>query len=137
MKTRLATAQDSTSVIALWQACGLTRPWNDPQHDFKFAVEGPSSCVLVLESGEQIVATVMVGHDGHRGAVYYLAVMPDQQRKGFGKLIHEAAVNWLRSKAVWKINLMFRNGNTQVKGFYETLGYEINEVVSLGKRIDG
>jgi hypothetical protein len=69
------------AVVALWQAVGLTRPWNDPLADLRRACDGPASAVLVGVSGDRVVATVMVGHDGHRGWVYYLAVAPHARRQ--------------------------------------------------------
>ena len=68
--------RDVEAVVALWQACGLTRPWNDPYKDIAFARAGRDSTVLVLERGGAIIATVMAGHDGHRGMLYYVAVEP-------------------------------------------------------------
>ena len=127
---------DGAAVIALWESCGLTRPWNDPRKDINFAKQNSSSEILVGEESGEIVASVMVGHDGHRGAIYYLAVSPQRQRQGLGKAIHDAAIAWLQSLGVWKINLMVRLENTQVVSFYEKLGYRPNQVVSLARTID-
>ena len=77
-----AQAEDAEAVIALWRACGLTRPWNDPAADFARAVEGPTSAVLLRREGDALAASVMVGFDGHRGWVYYLAVAPGRRRAG-------------------------------------------------------
>ena len=75
MDVRELTAADRPSATALWSEVGLTRPWNDPGADFDRAVAGPTSCVLgAFDDG--LAATSMVGHDGHRGWVYYLAVDP-------------------------------------------------------------
>ena len=124
------------AVIALWHACQLTRPWNDPERDLRFALKGPASTVLVGKVDGVLMASVMAGHDGHRGALYYLSVSPERQGKGLGRAIHDAAVSWLREHGVWKINLMVRSDNDQVKGFYEALGYDTNDVLSFGKRVD-
>ena len=127
---------DVVAVISLWESCGLTKPWNDPDKDIRFAKQSQNSKVLVGEDGGQIVASVMVGHDGHRGAIYYLAVSPQHQRQGLGRAIHDAAIAWLRSVGVWKINLMVRLENTQVVSFYAKLGYSPNKVVSLARQIE-
>jgi ribosomal protein S18 acetylase RimI-like enzyme len=127
---------DVQSIVSLWQACGLTRPWNDPHKDIQFAMAGETSTILVGKAEGRIMASVMVGHDGHRGVWYYLAVDPMFQKRGFGRILHNAAVDWLKTRGVWKINLMVRAENKTVSGFYEALGYEINPVASLGKRID-
>ncbi len=132
----IATAGDKHAVIALWQACGLTRPWNDPDADFDFALAGPASTVLVLREDGRIVATAMVGHDGHRGGLYYLAVDPAQQGEGLGRRLMAAVEGWLRTQGVPKLNLLVRKDNAAVIGFYEALGYADQNCVSLGKRLD-
>jgi len=126
---------DIEAVVALWDACGLTRPWNDPYKDISFARGKPSSEVLVGEIDGIIAASVMVGHDGHRGMPYYVAVEPARQGKGLGKAAVRAAEAWLRERGVWKINLLVRSENGKVKRFYEELGYEISDVFCMGRRI--
>lgn len=128
---------DVESAVSLWEACGLTRSWNDPQKDIRFAMAGETSTVLVGLIDGRIVATVMAGHDGHRGVLYYLAVQPEFQKRGYGKAAVAAAEQWLRERGVWKINLMVRKDNEKAGRFYERMGYEINPVTSYGKRLDG
>ncbi len=131
------TDADVAAVIALWQRCGLTRPWNDPSADIAFARRGPNSAILAGRADDTIVATAMVGHDGHRGWVYYVAVDPDAQRKGAGRAIMAAAEDWLRQQGIAKVMLMVRPDNTQVQAFYETLGYDEQERVIYSKWLDG
>jgi len=126
--------QEAAEAIALWQACELTVPWNDPQSDYDRALETPTSAVLGGFIDDALIATVMLGHDGHRGWVYYLAVAPDQQRQGYGKTLMSACENWMRARGVRKLQLMVRAANSRVIGFYERLGYKDAEVVVLGKR---
>ena len=133
---RQAQDTDVESIVSLWKTCGLTRPWNDPYKDIQFARAGETSMVLVGFFEERIVASVMAGHDGHRGVLYYLAVDPAFQKRGFGRAAVAAAEAWLRERGVWKINLMVRSDNEKAGSFYERLGYEINPVTSFGKRID-
>lgn len=127
---------DVQTVVDLWTACGLTRAWNEPVKDIEFAMRQPTSTVLVGALDGRVVASVMVGHDGHRGGLYYLSVDPAYQKRGLGKQAHQAAVEWLQAQGVWKINLMVRAENHAVAGFYESLGYAVNPVLSFGKRID-
>lgn len=127
---------DESAVIALWNDCGLTRPWNDPAKDIAFAMAGQSSTILVLEDADNILGAVMVGHDGHRGSLYYFGVTPSHQGHGLARKLHEAAENWLRQNGVWKINLLVRSENEKVAAIYEGMGYERQNVLSLGKRID-
>lgn len=124
---------DSDEVIALWRACDLTRPWNDPATDFARAVGGATSAVLLRREGAALAASVMVGHDGHRGWVYYLAVAPDQRRAGLGRAMMAAAETWLRTRDVPKIQLMVRDTNMKAQAFYEALGLERQPVTTWGR----
>ena len=133
MKFRVIGDGDIDDVIALWQRCGLTRPWNDPRRDIDFARGKENSDVLVGEIDGRIVAAVMVGHDGHRGALYYVSVDPPLQRRGLGRAIVQAAENWLRARGVWKMNILIRDENRPASSFYEKLGYLRNEAFSLGR----
>ncbi len=128
-----ATEADAAEVTALWRACGLTRPWNDPAADFALALATGGSVVLVARGGDGIDGSVMVGFDGHRGWVYYLAVAPERQGAGLGRALMAAAEDWLRSRGCPKVQLMVRAGNAAALGFYEKLGLERQEVVTLGR----
>ncbi|MES5485475.1 GNAT family acetyltransferase [Bradyrhizobium sp. INPA03-11B] len=131
------TDADISDVVALWQACGLTRPWNDPASDIALARRGPSSTVLVGRNSDTIVATAMVGHDGHRGWVYYVAVDPNRQGKGLGRTMMAAVEDWLRAAGVPKLQLLVRRENAKASAFYQTLGYEESTSVMLAKWLDG
>ncbi len=132
---RLAGPDDCCDVITLWQNCGLTRPWNDAAGDFTRAIDNPASDILCLEKSGRLVATVMVGYDGHRGWVYYLGVSPDSRAQGLGRHLMEVAEIWLRERNAPKIQLMVREDNKQAIGFYEALGYEVQPVVTIGRRL--
>ncbi len=130
---RSALPADEDAVVALWRACGLAVPHNDPRADFRFAAGKAGSDVLVGVDGAAIVGSVMVGHDGHRGWLYYLASDPDRRRRGIGRRMVEAAEGWLRRRGVVKVQLMVRDTNTKVVSFYERLGFETAPRVVLGK----
>ncbi len=124
--------------VALWTEAALTRPWNDPVADLRRALSGPSSTVLAACDGDgRLLGTAMVGHDGHRGWVYYLAVQASEQRKGPGRQLMHACEACVRERGVLKIQLMVRRTNHGVLSFYESLGYEDGEVVVLGRFLDG
>ncbi|MVT63594.1 GNAT family acetyltransferase [Bradyrhizobium pachyrhizi] len=131
------TDADIADVVALWQACGLTRPWNDPAADIALARRGPNSAVLVGRDDNTIVATAMVGHDGHRGWVYYVAVDPNRQGMGLGRTIMAAAEDWLRAAGVPKLQLLVRRENAKAGAFYQSLGYDESTSVMLAKWLDG
>jgi ribosomal protein S18 acetylase RimI-like enzyme len=129
-------AGETGAVVALWCACGLTRPWNDPDSDLAMALKTPTATVLVATDGEQLTGSVMVGFDGHRGWVYYLAVGPEMRRAGLGRALMAAAETWLRERGAPKLQLMVREGNEAALGFYAALGLEVQPVVVLGRRLD-
>lgn len=133
---RPLTEPERDAATALWEAAGLTRPWNDAGADFDRALPGPQSAVLGAFDGERLVGTVMVGHDGHRGWVYYLAVDPGARLGGVGRGLMAAAEDWLIERRVPKLNLMVRHENTAALGFYDQLGYADGEVTVLGKFLD-
>ena len=128
---------DIAAVIALWQACGLTRPWNDPASDIALARRGPSSTLLIGRDGGAIVATVMVGHDGHRGWVYYVATDPDRRGQGFGRAIMNAAEDWLRAAGIAKLQLLVRRDNARAGAFYQSIGYAEAHTIVFAKWLDG
>jgi ribosomal protein S18 acetylase RimI-like enzyme len=128
---------DIADVIVLWQRCRLTRPWNDPAADIALARHGPSSAVLIGREGSAIVATAMVGHDGHRGWVYYVATDPDRRQQGYGRAIMNAAEDWLRAAGVPKLQLLVRRDNAAAGAFYESIGYEEAETIVFAKWLDG
>jgi hypothetical protein len=124
------------ATIALWHACALTRPWNDPARDLAFARAKPNSDVLVGLAEGRIVASAMVGHDGHRGTMYYVSVSPNERSRGFGRQMVAAAEAWLIERGVWKVNLLVRMGNEAVLGFYDSLGYALGSTQQIEKWID-
>ncbi|MBR0703461.1 GNAT family acetyltransferase [Bradyrhizobium diazoefficiens] len=131
------TDADVEPVVVLWQRCGLTRPWNDPHADIALARRRDNSTVLIGREGGAIVATIMVGHDGHRGWVYYVAVDPDCQKRGFGRLIMAAAEDWLRAAGISKVQLLVRRENEAANAFYGSLGFELSTSVMFQKWLDG
>jgi ribosomal protein S18 acetylase RimI-like enzyme len=128
---------DVAAVIALWQRCGLTRPWNDPAADIALARSGPNAAVLIGRDSSGVVASVLVGHDGHRGWVYYVAVDPDRRHKGYGRVIMDAAEDWLRARGIEKLQLMVRPDNARVRAFYQSLDYFQQERIVYAKWLDG
>jgi len=123
------------AAIALWEACDLTRPWNDPRADIGRAFEGATSTILAHREAGRLVATAMVGADGHRGWVYYLAVAPDRRKRGLGEAMMRAAEDWVLARGMPKMQLMVRIENAAAAGFYHAIGYETEERLLLAKRL--
>lgn len=127
----------AADAVALWERAGLARPWNDAAADLRRALDGPSSTVLARIDGDgTLLATAMVGHDGHRGWVYYLAVHPEHRGRGLGRRMMRCCEDWLRQRDVPKIQLMVRDDNVGAVAFYVALGYVRNDVAVMGRRLD-
>ena len=135
MKIRAYEARDEAAVIALWQECGLTRPWNDPRRDIARKLTEQPELFLVGIDEQTVLATAMVGFDGHRGWVYYLAVAPEMRRKSFGRMLMREAERLLIERGCPKLNLQIRTSNMEAIAFYRKLGYEQDAVVSFGRRL--
>jgi ribosomal protein S18 acetylase RimI-like enzyme len=134
---RNAAATDEPRVTALWRASNLVTSYNDPSKDFHFARAKAGSDVLVgLDAEETIVGSVMVGHDGHRGWIYYVASDPKHRNQGIGRSMVEAAEQWLKNKGVVKVMLLVRDTNTPVVDFYEHLGFEAIPRVIMQKWLE-
>jgi ribosomal protein S18 acetylase RimI-like enzyme len=126
---------DEGAVVALWQAAGLTRPWNDPHRDIARKKRVQRELFLVAEDAGGVVGTAMAGYDGHRGWVYYLAVAPDRQGNGLGRLLMAEVEARLLALGCPKVNVQIRTGNEAVAAFYARLGYTADATAALGKRL--
>jgi len=135
LRIRPFSPADEAAVIALWVACGLTRPWNHPGRDIERKLAVQPELFLVGEEAGRVVASVMAGYDGHRGWMNYLSVHPDCQGRGFGAQLVRRVEALLLAMGCPKLNLQIREDNTRAIGFYEALGYQPDKVVSWGKRL--
>jgi len=135
MNFRTFAEPDTDAVVALWNDCGLTRPWNDPRNDIARKLTVQRDLFLVGEEAGEIVASAMFGYDGHRGWVNYLAVAPSRRGRGFGRELMARGEQLLTATGCPKLSLQVREGNEAALGFYRALGYEVDPVLSLGKRL--
>ena len=135
MRIRPYHSPDEDLVIDLWKRCGLVRPQNDPKKDIARKMKVNPELFLVGIFKGAVVATAMAGYDGHRGWINYLAVAPEHRRSGFGRQIMDEAERRLMALGCPKINLQVRTDNKEVIAFYESLGFVMDDVVSLGKRL--
>jgi ribosomal protein S18 acetylase RimI-like enzyme len=136
MKIRPFRPEDESAVVSLWRRCELTRPWNDPHKDIQRKLHVRPDLFLVGVLENEIIATAMVGYDGHRGWIYYLGVASEHRHKGCGRAIMARAEQLLREEGCSKINLQVRTGNEEAIGFYGRLGFAADEVLSMGKRLE-
>lgn len=127
---------DEDAVVTLWRRCDLTRPWNDPRRDIARKAAVQAEWFLVGAHGGRVVATVMTGYDGHRAWLYYVGVDPDCRGRGFGRAMLAAVEERMRAVGCPKINLQVRTGNDEAMAFYRAVGYAVDEVVGMGKRLE-
>ena len=135
MTIRAFNSADDGAVIELWRRCGLIAPQNNPHADIHRKLAVAPELFLVGTFDSEIVATAMVGYEGHRGWINYLAVAPHLQYSGYGRQLMEHAEGLLRKLGCPKINLQVRSTNTQVIEFYKRIGFSVDDVVSMGKRL--
>ena len=128
--------EDREGLVRLWSVCGLVRPWNDPDRDIDRKLARDPENLLVVEHDGEVVGSVMVGYEGHRGWVNYLAVHPDHQGRGFGRRLMERAEEILGQLGCAKVNLQVRSSNEAAIGFYRRIGYSVDDSVSMGRRLE-
>ena len=135
MEIRSFQPPDEADVIKLWNQCDLVKPWNDPRKDIARKLQVDPELFLVGELNTEIIASVMVGYDGHRGWINYLAVNPDYRQQGVGKTLMTHVENLLLQRDCPKINLQIRNTNLEAVSFYRAIGYDIDDSIGMGKRL--
>jgi ribosomal protein S18 acetylase RimI-like enzyme len=127
---------DREGLVNLWSVCGLVRPWNDPYRDIDRKLARDPENLLVAEHDGEVVGSVMVGYEGHRGWVNYLAVHPDHRGRGLGRRLMERAEELLGQLGCAKVNLQVRSSNEEAIGFYRRIGYSVDDSVSMGRRLE-
>ncbi|WP_433693721.1 GNAT family acetyltransferase [Paraburkholderia phenoliruptrix] len=133
-------ARDTDAVIALWQEAfpeyrDATKPQRNPRLSIanKLATQPELFFVAVLD--ERVVGSVIGGYDGHRGWLYSLAVDASLRRHGIGSRLVAHVEAALTALGCPKLNLQVLSAKSEVRAFYEALGYRADAVVSLGKRL--
>ena len=126
---------DEAAVIDLWQRCKLVVPWNDPHQDIAFKLAFQPDLFFVGTVDNHVIASMMVGYEGHRGWLNYLAVHPDYQRQGVGRQMVEHAIKTLKAIGCPKLNLQVRETNQAVIAFYQRLGFTSDHVIGLGRHL--
>jgi len=126
---------DTNRVIFIWEQCDLVRNWNNPNFDIQRKLNFQKELFFVGLLNDEIIATAMFGYDGHRGWLNYFAVLPNFQKRGFGKQLMTFGEMALIEKGCPKLNLQIRNDNTKAINFYQKVGYKEDAAVSFGKRL--
>ena len=134
---RTYSESDEAAVAELWREVFPGSPsWNHPETDIQRKLSVQRELFLVAVLGSEIVGTAMAGYDGHRGWVYYVAVSPRHRRQGIGTALMNNVEQRLASLGCPKLNLQVRASNHEVVSFYENLGYEVEERISMGKHLE-
>ena len=127
---------DEEALVSLWNMCKLTVPWNNPYKDIARKLKVQSELFLMGYLEDKLIASIMVGYDGHRGWINYFAVHPDFQSRGYGKQLMDKVENGLRELGCPKINLQIREGNDKVLSYYQKHGFVEEKRINMGKRIE-
>ena len=135
MQIREYKEKDEKAVIDLWLKCDLVVPWNNPKQDIERKLKVNPELFLVGLVDGNVVASVMGGYEGHRGWINYLAVDPDCQNSGYGKVLMDEIETRITALGCPKVQLQVRTSNKKVIDFYKSIGYRDDNVVGLGKRI--
>lgn len=130
---RTALLKDADAIIHVWQETGLTRLWNPPYQDIEHCLKNQTSTLFIAETDNQIIGTAMVGYDGHRGWLYYLAVLPEFQKQGIAKILYRHVEAWLKERDAPKLQILIRSENKAVMQFYKSLGFTESQSVLMGK----
>lgn len=129
--------EDEAAVVELWGTVFPNPPsWNVPAEDIRRKLSVQPELFLVTVIDGRIVGTTMAGFDGHRGWLHLMAVHPSKQRQGIGQAMMREAERRLREIGCTKVNLQVRSTNTGVVAFYESLGYLVEDRISMGKRLE-
>lgn len=135
MKFRPFAEIDRQAVIELWRRCGLVVPWNDPDADIDRKLQVDPDLFVVGLNGNDLLASAMGGYDGHRGSIFYLAVDPEHQGRGYGREIVDYLAELLKQRGCPKLNILVRSSNERVVEFYRQLGFNVEEILCIGKRL--
>lgn len=127
---------DERGLIDLWAAVlPPNAPHNDPATSLRMKLAVDRELLLVAEVGGEIVGAVMGGYDGHRGWIYSLAVRADCRRRGVGGALVRRLEALFAERGCLKVNLQVRTSNAAVVAFYQKLGFQVEDLFSLGKRL--
>ena len=124
---------DRAALVTLWHRCALVGP--DIERSIDFARNRDHIAILLGKCPEALIASVMVGHDGHAGFLYFVAVDPGHRRQGWGRAVVAAAEDWLAARGIWRAMLMIRQDNEAVTGFYDRLGWGQVPHIVMQKRL--
>ena len=137
LKIRKFRSGDRIAVIRLWENTFPDDPyWNDPVDIILRKLARKDDLFLVGLIRDKVVAATLAGYDGFRGWIYHLAVDQSYQRQGIGLLMMKKVEETLIEMGCIKINLQIRSSNQDVINFYKSIGYSIEDHISMGKLLN-
>jgi hypothetical protein len=137
LEIRAYTENDQNAVAALWRAVFPgSLAWNHPESDIQRKLAVQPDLFLVAMLDEALVGTAMAGYDGHRGWVYYVAVSAGCRSQGIGTALMKTVEARLAQHGCPKLNLQVRADNQEVVSFYQKLGYQVEQRISMAKRLE-
>jgi ribosomal protein S18 acetylase RimI-like enzyme len=129
--------KDHAQVVALWSdVFADDPPWNEPAAMIRRKLAVQPELFFVACINDQVVGAVMAGFDGVRGWIHHLAVYNSYRRQGIAISLMRAAEKGLEAAGCPKVNLQVRATNSSAIAFYRSLGYEVEDRASLGKRLE-
>jgi ribosomal protein S18 acetylase RimI-like enzyme len=140
MDIRIFDEGDTEEVLALWREAFPEyavpgKPQRDPRLSIRNKLAMQPELFFVGLLNERLIGTVMAGYDGHRGWMYSLAVAEDERGNGYARALVEHAERALAAIGCPKLNLQLMANKPETQAFYAKLGYQMDEVVSFGKRL--
>ena len=127
---------DRNEMIKLWQTIFPNEPAHNEPSAVLEAKLKVDDLIFVAEENEKIVGTCMVGYDGHRGWLYSVGVLQEYRRARVGRALVTNAIKALKQLGCFKVNLQIRATNKEVAAFYNSLGFSVEERLSMGARIE-
>ncbi len=127
MKIENFSLQFYEDVVEIWKRTGISITSSDTKDELNVMLNRNPDLCLIAKIDEKVIGVVMGGFDGRRGYVHHLAIDPQYQKKGYGKLIMDELIERLKKKRVHKIHLFIEKHNEDVIAFYKKLGWEIRK----------
>lgn len=131
-RLRLMTPEDFNACQVLWRRCAgvILRDWESPQTLSTMLVRNPGGG-WVIESGDQLIGTILAGHDGWRGYIYHAAIDPDWRRSGLGSTLAHQALTYFASQHIHRIHMLVDADNQAGKSFWRAMGAKVRADVTL------
>ena len=127
MKIEKFTIEYYDEIVELWRKAGIEVVSSDTIDEVTRVLSRNPDLFLIGKINDEVIAVVMGAFDGRRGYVHHLAVAPDYQKMGYGKIIMEVLIEQFRAMSVHKVHLFIEKSNKSTVEFYSNLGWDVRE----------